>query len=327
MNWHTPLPPLDSGKKIDLAHPLVALGSCFATHIGQRLQSNKFTILLNPFGTLFDPYSINRLLTYSLTNTLPDTNHDIQVEGTWRNLEVHSTLAASSQKALRTKIKKAVKTTGQTLQTAKWLIITYGTARIYRYRTSDRHIANCHKLPAARFTHEMATPDSLLDDTDRTFDLLLRHNPDLHIIVTVSPVRHIKDGLPTNSLSKATLRLLCHQLSEQFRQVHYYPAYELMLDDLRDYRFYQADLIHPNEQAIDYIWQHFSQSFFNRKTQSFIKKWQTILKALQHRPFNPHTAAHRQFLENTLQKLQAMAGTIDVSHEVKQVERQLVQLS
>ncbi len=327
MNWHTPLPPLDTGKKIDLAQPLVALGSCFATHIGQRLQTNKFNILLNPFGTLFDPYSINRLLTYSFTHTLPDSIHDVQVEGTWRNLEVHSTLAATSQPALRNKIKKAVKTTGQALQAAKWLIITFGTARIYRYQASGRHIANCQKLPAGRFTREMATPDNLLDDTARTFDLLLQHNPDLQIIVTVSPVRHIRDGLTTNSLSKATLRLLCHQLSERFRQVHYYPAYELMLDDLRDYRFYQPDLLHPNEQAIDYIWEHFSHSFFNQKTRSFIKKWQAILKALQHRPFNPHTTAHRQFLQSTLKKLQTLTGTVDTSNEIKQIERQLAQLS
>ena len=323
MKFRTILPPISTNRKIGLAEPILTIGSCFADSIGGKLAANKFKVLTNPFGTIFDPLSISRLLTHSINQTEIDNQTFVNHQGVYKSLDLHSSFAAASKAALATKIQAQIAEVHNFLRSAKWLLITFGTAYAYKYRHTGNYIANCQKLPAGEFQRQLLTADQLADDFRTLLSQLQLFNPDIQLVVTVSPVRHLKDGLAENSLSKATLRTLCHELTQTNDSITYYPAFELMLDDLRDYRFYQEDMLHPTDQAIDYIWQHFSQSFFADETMGFLRQWQKIRAALQHKPFNPRSPAHQQFLQNTLQELRQIGEIVDVTAEISRVQNQI----
>jgi GSCFA family protein len=323
MKFRTPLAPIDTSNKIDLAQPLLAIGSCFAESIGDKLNDNKFDALINPFGTIFDPLSITRLLNRSLDDKTPDPETYILSQGVYKNLELHSSFAGLSQDELELQIRARLLITGKFLRTAKWLIVTFGTAYVYRYKKTANYIANCQKLPAKEFSKELLTVENMKDDFTRFLHKLNTFNPSINIILTVSPVRHLKDGIAENSLNKSLLRLLCHELADDNDTIIYYPAYELMMDDLRDYRFYKKDMIHPSEQAVDYIWEHFTKSLMNSETLSFLDKWDGISNALKHKAFNPHTADHQNFLVKILQELESLQPQINTDKEVAVVKEQI----
>lgn len=324
MKLRTPLVPIQAAKKIDLPQPLLTIGSCFSESIGKKLDENKFDVLANPFGTIFDPLSITRLLTYSLNNSTPAADTYILSEGVYKNLELHSSFSGLSQDELVLQIKARLSITHEFLQTAKWLIITFGTAHVYKYKKTSSYIANCQKMPAKNFSRELMSVKNLKKDFVELTQKLNNFNPSLNIILTVSPVRHLKDGIALNALSKSLLRVLCHELESQNDSINYYPAYEIMMDDLRDYRFYEQDMIHPSAQAIDYIWDHFSTSFMSKDSLSFLEKWNKIANAMSHKPFNPATAEHQKFLVNTLLNLEAIKTTVNVDKEISVVKDQIL---
>ncbi len=326
MKFRTPLVPIRVDKKINLSQPLLTIGSCFSESIGNKLQENKFDTLVNPFGTIFDPLSITRLLTNSLNNSTPEADTYILSEGVYKNLELHSSFTGLSQDELELQIRARLSITHEFLRSAKWLLITLGTAHVYKYKKTSTYIANCQKLPAKNFNRELMSVEYLKKDFTEFLQKLKDFNPALNIILTVSPVRHLKDGIAENSLSKSILRVLCHELESSNESIHYYPAYELMMDDLRDYRFYEEDMIHPSAQAIDYIWGHFSDSFMSKDSLTFIETWKKIFDAMSHKPFNPSTVEHQKFLLNTMQKLKAIKTKVNVDKEISIIKDQILDI-
>lgn len=321
MHFRTELTVPESPKKITLQTQTLTLGSCFAEVIGSKLVENKTPTLSNPFGTLFNPLSITKLLHHALDETLPDERLYVEHQGVWFHYDFHSSLWGTSKEALRERLVTTLAAVKHWLSRTEVLIITLGTAFVYRHLESGQLVANCHKTPNSAFQRELLRLEQIV----AAFENVLAKLPSsLHVVFTVSPVRHTRDTLPLNAVSKSLLRVACHELSE--RGHAYFPAYELLLDDLRDYRFYKPDLIHPNEQAEDYIFERFANAFFTKELQKFIQEWQKIRQALGHRPLYPNTASHRQFLKNLLQKLQKIASDVDVTVEITTVSEQLASL-
>lgn len=318
MHFRTELIVPESPDKITLQTPVLTLGSCFAEVIGSKLVENKIPILSNPFGTLFNPLSIVKLLHDAFEGNQPDELLYIEHQGIWFHYDFHSSLWGTSKKELHERLVATLTAVQQWLSRAEVLIITLGTAFVYRHLESGQWVANCHKTPSSAFRRELLSTEQIV----AAFEGLFAKLPaSIKVIFTVSPVRHTRDTLPINAVSKSVLRVACHELSEL--GYAYFPAYELLLDDLRDYRFYKSDLIHPNEQAEDYIFEQFANAYFTKELQKFIQEWQKIRQALQHRPLYPSTPSHRQFLENLLQKLHKISTSIDAKVEITQVQQQL----
>ena len=316
--------PIKTDQKIDLSETLLTIGSCFSESIGNKLNENKFDAIINPFGTIFDPLSITRLLSYSINNSTPDASSYVLSEGVYKSLELHSSFKGLSEEELDLQIKARVSVIHGFLRSAKWLIITFGTAYVYKYNQTSNYVANCQKQPSGNFSKELMPVEDLMEDFAQLLQKLKAFNPSLNIILTVSPVRHLKNGIIENSLSKSVLRVLCHELAAKEESTHYYPSYEILMDDLRDYRFYEEDMIHRTDQAVNYIWDHFASSFMNEEALSFLNKWKNISAALSHKAFNPTTAEHQQFLTKTLADLEAVKNSVNVDKEISYVNDQLL---
>jgi len=305
--------------------PVLTLGSCFANTIGSRLENYKFPTSINPFGTIYHPLAIHKILKYSAYNESPPEHTHLEHEGVFCNYDFHSDHAALTKASLQAQIRETLGSTHYFLKDSKVLIITYGTAWIYERLDTGEPVANCHKLPATHFSKRLTTIDEIIESFHSTLEILKSVQPGLQIILTVSPVRHLKDTLPLNSVSKSVLRAACHEICEKHPNVNYFPAFEIMTDDLRDYRFYQNDLIHPSGFAENYIWEKFCTAYFTADTQAFIRQWDEIQKALSHRPFHPERAMHQQFLKETLSKIKELKSIINVDEEIKLIQSQLTE--
>lgn len=311
-----------SAHPIDLKDHILTTGSCFADLFGKWLYNNKFDVLVNPFGNNYNPISIHKSLMESLTFDL-DERLFVNHQGLWHHFDYHSQWSSNKRELLKASIQKIQKEVNQFLKRSDVLIITYGTAWVYRYDKQDCIVSNCHKVPAKEFDKQLLTTDEITASFQQLYDALKNIRPNLRIILTVSPVRHVKDTLVLNSVSKATLLLACHTLSNQYKEVEYFPSYEIMMDDLRDYRFYERDKIHPTEEALDYISHKFSDQYFTKEVKYFIEKWHTIRQAMEHRPYHPHSEAHQHFLKELLHKLEELKGTVSVEEEIKNIQSQI----
>ncbi len=326
MQFHTEFSPEVLPCRIGLKSQIVTLGSCFAEVMGQRLADHKLTVLNNPFGTIFNPVSIAKLLTMALQGTMPDENRYLERDGVWFHYDFHSSLWANSRGELRDKLKAALDTTAKAVRQADFLLLTLGSAVVYRHIETGKVVANCHKMPGTLFERYLYHIDHLRDDMTRLLKTLHKANPGLKVVVTVSPVRHTRDTLPLNGVSKSTLRVIAHELIVWNNWVHYFPAYELMMDDLRDYRFYEADMIHPNGQAHDYIFSKFAESAFDTDLRGFITQWAPIRQSLAHRPlYGDDSPAYRLFLSRLLAQLETLSKRVDVSAELADVSGRLNQ--
>ena len=310
--------------KISLHHPMITLGSCFADSIGQKLQEAKFSVSSNPFRTIYNPISIHKLLLQSIYNQPPLDHTYLQNQEIALNYDFHSEFAAVSKSLLESKIKDVIGHTHHFLRDSKFLFITYGTSWVYERLDTREVVANCHKMPSQQFKKSLLTQKKILESFDETYKKFKNFNPEIRIILTVSPVRHIKDTLELNSVSKSILRLTCHTLSELYPDVEYFPAYEILLDDLRDYRFYSSDLIHPTPDAIDYIWKKFAAKYFDLETKLFLDEWQEIAKSISHKPFQPSSKSHQNFLRETLNRLQELKSKVNIEEEIKFIEEQII---
>lgn len=302
--------PVDIPKSnIQLRHDkgVVLLGSCFADNIGRKLEDAKFNTLQNPFGTLYNPASIAWLINSSITGKRFDEQSSelfSDSDGTWHSWMHHSVFSSPTAKTLADRMNHAGETLAAALQTAGTLIVTFGTAMAYTLRDSGTLVANCHKQDDKLFVRKRLTPDGIAE-TWKPLILRLREiNPNIQIILTVSPIRHHRDGFHTNQISKSILLLAVEQIIETFRDrsempmVDYFPSYEIMMDELRDYRFYADDMTHPSPIAIQHIWQRFCDTHMSRETTDIIGQCEKIAKALAHRPSHPDSPAHRKFLAN-----------------------------
>lgn len=310
------------------AHPIglkdciLTVGSCFADEFGLWLLNNKFNVLVNPFGTRYNPISIHKNILGSIATAL-DSRLFIEHHGLWHHLDYHSQWSGPNKDDLSMSIKRDQQRVKDYFQKADVLVITYGTAWVYHHIGLDSLVSNCHKLPGGDFEKRLLSVEEITQSFDTVYSEVKNIRPDIRIILTVSPVRHIKDTLVLNSASKATLRLACHALSNTYQPVEYFPSYEIMMDDLRDYRFYDRDKIHPSEEALEYISHKFSDQYFDHDTKSFIEKWNTIRQAMEHRPYHPHSLAHQHFLKELLCKLEEMKGIVHVDEEIKNIQSQI----
>ncbi|WP_080056819.1 GSCFA domain-containing protein [Spirosoma aerolatum] len=324
MKLHTDFSPETLPNRIGLKSRIVTMGSCFAEAIGSRLAEHKLNVLNNPFGTLFNPVSMAKLLTMALYGNIPDENRYVERDGVWFHYDFHSSLWALSQGELRTKLMGSLKTTAEAIQKADFLLLTLGSAVVYRHIETGKVVANCHKMPGQLFEKYLYQIDHLRDDMARLLKTLHKANPALKVVLTVSPVRHTRDTLPLNNVSKSILRVIAHELTVWNNWIVYFPAYELMMDDLRDYRFYEADLIHPNAQAQAYIFQKFVDSAFDTELRHFVNEWAQVSKSLAHRPLYGETSpAHQAFLRTLQSQLETLSNRIDVSAELADVRGRL----
>ena len=306
-----------------LRSPVLSAGSCFAEVMGKRLADNKFSTLINPFGTIFNPVSLSKLLVQGATNQLPNNDHWVEHRQQWFHYDFHSRFSAANYQDLQRLLIQTTADTHHFMQTADVLLLTYGTAWVYVLKEKGEIVANCHKVPATHFEKRLLNVAEITLAFGQLYEALKALRPDLKVVLTVSPVRHTRDTLPLNQVSKSTLLLSCYEISRLFPDVHYFPSYELMMDDLRDYRFYQPDMIHPSEVAEEYIWQKFSTAFLDQEAKQFLEAWAEVKKVVSHRPFQPHSTAHRQFLERTLQKLEQLSMRADMSEEMKEIRQRL----
>jgi len=301
----------------------LTMGSCFAEVMGRKLQHYKLGTQVNPFGTIFNPLSVCKLLQQSLTPAQEFTGELVERDGYWYAYDLHSNFTATSRAQLSQNIQQLFRQTHTYLAQADVLVLTFGTAVAYVHQESRQVVANCHKIPQRYFVKRVISITEMLEAFRSLYPALRQLNPNLRILLTVSPVRHLKETLELNSMSKSSLRVFCHEIIRELPAASYFPAYEIMLDDLRDYRFYKADMIHPSEVAEDYIWEKFKQAYFEPKFQKFTQEWDQLQQALQHRPFQPESAAHQAFLRNLLTRLEKLPPLVDCTTEIELVKNQL----
>ncbi|WP_028979357.1 GSCFA domain-containing protein [Sporocytophaga myxococcoides] len=324
MNLRTELTVENQGFTLSHHSAILTAGSCFAEVIGSKLKNAKFPSLVNPFGTIFNPLSLFSLLQNSIDNQYLSQDYFIQQDDLWYNYDFHSDLSAPTKNELWDKIRVQINETHGFLKKADLLIITLGTSYIYKLLPDNKAVANCHKKPSSYFSKNLLTSDEIISAFSEVHPQFKKFNPGLKILLTVSPVRHIKDTITLNSVSKSILRVAVHLLTEKFKDVFYFPAYELLMDDLRDYRFYKDDLIHPTPMAENYIWEKFSGCYFTEETNSILLEWNQIQKALCHKAFNPSSIAHQKFLRDTINKLNNFKNHFSVDSEIKALEKQLL---
>lgn len=305
-----------SNTKITLNDKVYLIGSCFSDEIGNKLATFKFNSLHNPFGTLYNPISIFK----ALGETLNPTN-TVESQGIYYHWDCHGEISALNQEGLEEKVRSTSKTSMDFISDSTVLIITLGTSFAYRHKEDQKLVANCHKIPAENFEKLLLNKEEILSAFSKLYASL---KSNLTIIFTVSPVRHLRDGLVENNLSKAILIEAVHELVGQYENVQYFPAYEIVHDELRDYRFFAKDMAHPSKQAIDYIWERFSDVYFDSETNKFIVKWKKIRTAMDHKAFQPESNSHQDFLKRTISDLSNLKSLVDVSKEMKILEDQLL---
>jgi len=307
MNEFRTVVKLRSTKVISYDSVLLFMGSCFAESIGDKFVNRRFNAIVNPFGVLYNPVSVKQGLEILLEKRLFDENDLFEHESRWHSFYHHSRYSSADKDFALEKINADVKKGHETLRNADFLFVTFGTSWVYENIENGNIVANCHKLPASRFIRYRLEVNDITGIYSGLISKMRELNPDLKIIFTVSPVRHWKDGAHGNQLSKSVLLLAIDELERKFENVGYFPAYELVMDDLRDYRFYAEDMIHPSSVAVDYIWGRLSDTYFDDKARLFVKEMERVMKAREHRPFNDKGEEYRAFLENNLKKLESLS--------------------
>jgi hypothetical protein len=322
MRWSIDFPIPASPFPISHSSKVLSLGSCFAQTIGSKMQAAKFEVLVNPFGTLFHPLNLADLLKQAIPAAPMNSAGIVEREGVFVHYGAHSDVKGGSRAELEDNYTRQMLRLHHALKEATHLVLTLGTAWIYQHKEFGR-VANCHKQAAALFEKKLSSLEELEKGLRPVLRFLTQLHPDLKIILTLSPVRHTKEGVSENQLSKSLLRVLCAQLEQQLEAVTYFPAYEILVDELRDYRFYKSDLVHPTVEAENYIWEKWQQFSFSPETQQNVSEIQKIQLELAHRSFNPDSEAHRKFLQNLLGKLERMQGEVDFSEEIQDVKSRL----
>ena len=279
---------------------VVLLGSCFSDNIGAKMQGALINATVNPMGTLFNPMSIARGVS-RLINNEPVAGRDLFLQsGVWNSYDFHSRYSLPDKQATLDRMNQRIEQGHESLKSAQLLTITLGTAIVYRLKTTGEVVANCHKVPQHEFDRQMSSVPDMVKVLDEMLTKLNQFNPQLRIILTVSPIRHIADGLDINSLSKASLRVAINEAIKNHRDYcDYFPAYEIMLDDLRDYRFYANDMVHPSEVAIEYIWQAFQATYLDDRSALAVARCERIHKRMQHRPMSANRETVDRFNTDT----------------------------
>ncbi|KAF9659660.1 GSCFA domain-containing protein [Tenacibaculum sp. ZH5_bin.1] len=293
-------------NQINYQSKLLLLGSCFSENIGDKLNYYKFQSKQNPFGILFHPKAIENLITKAL-NKEEYTDKDVFFHNErWHSFEAHSSLSAINKNGLLNSLNLSIQQTFEQLQNTTHLIITLGTAWVYREIASDNFVANCHKVPQKKFLKELLSVHEISESLEAINSLVKSVNKNISVIYTLSPVRHLKDGFKENQRSKAHLLSAIHEVAEPRNAIYYFPSYEIMMDELRDYRFYNEDMIHPNKTAVNYIWEKFKQVWITEDSCKTMQQVETIQRGINHKPFNSESEAHQLFLKKLQQKKETL---------------------
>lgn len=309
-------------KQVEILHSerIMLFGSCFAENIGNLLVENKFRCDVNPFGILYNPLSIAKALKQLMDGKVYGLDDLFVSNGEWHSWMHHSSFSASTPEKCLEQINERLKRASDALPTTDWMVITWGTAYVYLHNELKEVVGNCHKQPDRMFSRLKLNVGTLVEECRNILSRLKEINPKMKFLFTVSPIRHAKDGMHGNQLSKSTLLLAIDQLCEKFSYCHYFPSYEILMDELRDYRFYADDMFHPSPMAVDYIWECFCQTYFSKDTLQIMKEWTEIQKALQHKPFRPQSEGYRQFLSQIMLRIERMKQKfpyIDAQNEIE----------
>ncbi|NLN74052.1 MAG: GSCFA domain-containing protein [Bacteroidales bacterium] len=306
MQFRTQIPALNSDIEINHHDKIMMLGSCFTENMGKALKKLKFDIDLNPFGITYNPYSIAQHLEILANGILFSENDLRQYNNLWHSFQHHSSFSSISKEESLQNINFRLEKSFDFLKNSKFLFITFGSSHYYTLCETNEIVSNCHKYPSKNFKKQIADIEDITKVYNDIFKKILSINPELKIILTISPVRYLSDGFHENQVSKSILQILCYNLENKFEQLSYFPSYEIMIDDLRDYRFYENDFIHPNNLAIDYIFEHFKKGYFKKETLDLISKIEEINRAMQHRAFFPDNEKFRVFKSKILENVEQL---------------------
>lgn len=306
MQFRTQISISKSSQQINYTSKIVSLGSCFAVNIGERFEYFKFQNTINPCGIIFNPVSIEKIISRVVEKRF-FTDKDIFFHNNrWHCFEVHSELSSSDKESFIIQLNQIIEQFYIQISEATHVIITYGTSWVYREKNHNQVVANCHKVPQKQFDKELLSVEIIEKAIQSTIGLIQKINPNCSLIFTVSPVRHIKDGFVENQISKAHLITALNSSISHLPPSNYFPSYEIMMDELRDYRFYAEDMLHPNQTAIDYIWKLFAEAYITPETFATMHVIDNIQRSLRHRPFDASSAEHQKFLSNLRDKIHSI---------------------
>ncbi|MDO5607935.1 MAG: GSCFA domain-containing protein [Capnocytophaga sp.] len=294
------LPQLDC--EINYHSDIVCVGSCFSEHIARKLKWYEFRTTANPLGILFHPQALEKIFSRALDRIFFTENDFFSHNELWHSYELHSQMSGRNLSETVGEANVSLQVLDDALRHCSHLFITLGTAWIYEL-PDGTSVANCHKIPQKYFQKRLLSVEEIEVSLRKIISQMRKYNPETRIIFTISPVRHLKDGFTENQRSKAHLITALHQVIGSDEAIRYFPSYELLMDELRDYRFYAGDMLHPSEMAVDYIWERFCDCYTTNETRQEMKNIQQIKQGLAHRPFNPDTEAHRIFSENLHRKI------------------------
>tara|TARA_R110002051_G_scaffold139763_1_gene212442 strand:+ start:2430 stop:3377 length:948 start_codon:yes stop_codon:yes gene_type:complete len=306
MKLQTQVPLKKAENQIDYTSKLLLLGSCFIENIGNKLAYYKFQVLQNPFGILFHPLAIENLISRSIHQKKYEEDEIFFLNERWHCFDAHSDLSSSSKENLLENLNSILIDTKHQINNASHLIITLGTSWVYKNKGNGREVANCHKVQQKEFVKELLSLEKIVQSLEKIIDQIQSVNTNVEIIFTLSPVRHLKDGFVENQQSKAHLIIAIHQIIKQKKNIIYFPSFEIMMDELRDYRFYANDMVHPNDLAIEYIWEKFREVWISEISYSTMDEVAAIKKGLQHRPFNPDSESYQKFLQQLSKKIDVL---------------------
>ncbi len=290
--------------KLDYNTPGLFMGSCFTENLGSNLAELKFPVLVNPFGTTYNPASAVKNLFRLVSGKLYD-EHELEFANErWFSFDHHSRFSAPTSELCLQQINLSFQAARDQIKQARFLFLTFGTAWVYIRNSTNEIVNNCHKIPAREFNRELLTVNQITDEYEALYHMLKAVNPEIILVFTISPVRHLKDGAHGNQISKSTLLLAIEYLTNQLKDTVYFPAYEIVLDELRDYRFFDEDMVHPNSTAIKYITKQFSGVFMDQKTRELSAEVQKIITATRHKPFNKEAESYKKFALAHLDKIE-----------------------
>lgn len=310
---------------IQYSDPLFFIGSCFANNIGNYFKDSCLNTLVNPFGVLYNPSSIAQALRRIIQNKHFTENDIYSYDGQYHTFFHHSQFNDSNKERYLNTVNKELLSSSEFLKTTKHLVITFGTSWVYQHKKMNSIVANCHKYKADEFNRFRLSPEEIYADYKVLITELKRFNPSLQILLTVSPVRHWKDGAHGNQLSKASLLLAIEKLTSEFDHVDYFPAYELILDELRDYRFFADDMLHPTPLAVKFVRNRFRETWFDSEANKILDRINKLQKAADHRPFSIQSESHQKFIANSIRKVDELAKELkelDLSELKQAFEKQ-----
>jgi len=319
MEFMLNIPVLKAEQRIAHQQNILSIGSCFTEHIGKALKNLKFNVLQNPNGILFDPASVSSSIISYINNDQSEDDDLFQLGEIWNHWHYHSRFSGTDKNEVLNNINASLNEAHNYLKGANWLVITLGSAFSYQLTSEaidekkfnglfqdKNHVANCHRAPAQWFQKYLMHVDEIIANLDNAIHQLFGFNEHINIIFTISPVRHIRDGVVENNRSKARLIESVHHLVAKSDRLYYFPSYELVIDVLRDYRFYSEDMVHPNYLATDFVLNHFIETFISEESQDVIREIKKLNAARNHKSTYPHTNAHQQFLKHNLEKTMSL---------------------